>query len=286
METPAMDSSSRSPLLFVAVALAIVIAAVGGWWVGRGSQEPAPPETEGSAVPAMGETAAPPAKLESIVVPVGEEWTSALDEAVAWSGADPAAASCSAIDAQLDEVCSETGAPCALAKSAAIALARKPPTASGELYQHKTVIENTFHLFRTLGRRDLERLRDASRKSDAERELLALAFYRWLASRETCGTGDEKALTVSVLNDYAVYALSTLGGQAYMRRQSPELEGLATFYALLTVDRAIASGKDAHGLDPRPFVARAEGLMERDDLALRDEYARALQGFRTRWGGF
>lgn len=286
MESPAMEGSSRSPLLFILVAVAIVVAALGGWWVGRSSEAADSAADAETLPPAPSDVVEKPSDMEPIVIQVAPEWKDALDEAMSWSVEAPSASSCSAIDAQLSQVCSESGAPCDLAKSAAIALARKPPTASGELYQHKTVLENTFHLFRTLGRRDLERLRDATRAPGNDRELLALAFYRWLASRETCGEGDEKALSVSVLNDYAVYALSTLGGQAYMRRQSPELEGLATFYALLAVDRAIASGKDAHGLDPRPFVQRAEGLLDRDDLAMRDEYTRALEQFKTRWGGF
>ena len=286
MQDPAMEASSRGPLLVVVIAVLVVLAALVGWWVGRGGSAAKPEPT-----PEGVETAQPPASEaartgERLVVPVDPQWQAALDETLSWGRGEPAEASCPAIESQLDALCAESGAPCGLAKSAAIALARRPPTASGELYKHETVLANTFHLFRTLGRRDVVRLRDASRQADVELELHAMAFYRWLASRETCGEGDERALTLSVLNDYAVYGLSTLGGQAYLRRQSPDAEGLATFYALLTVDRAIQAGKDEHGLDPRPFVERAEELLDDEDLALRDEYQSALDGFKTRWGGF
>lgn len=288
MQDPAMQSSTRETTTIVIAIVAVIVAALGGWWFGRSGSQPPIAAGERDA-PTAAEPApldGAPSSADSDLAPpaIDPRWRTAFDEALAWGDTPPAASSCPAIDRDLAELCAASGFPCDAAKRAAIALAKSPPVASGEIHRLDAIVGNAFHVFRTLGRADTRLLIDAASAPGFDEEAHAIALYRWAASREACGTGDERVLTLAVLDDYAVFALSTLGGQAYLRRRAPAVEGIASFYALAIVDRALREGEERHGLDPRAHAARTRALLRDDAVALGAAYRDALDRMSARWG--
>ncbi|RMF74566.1 MAG: hypothetical protein D6738_06000 [Acidobacteria bacterium] len=280
--------SRPSPGLIAGVAAVVVGAAVIGFFVGRWSvgrpQEPARGVTSPAASEEPAEEQAP---SPGTIVVADERVAAAIRELDAFPPDRLTDEACGEIDAMLDEACGDAGIGerCGELRAAAVALAQHPPVASGELFDQENVIANTFHLFRVLGRDRLEQFGELLDRRGLELEPVGAALYRWVASREACGEGAERNVTLERLDDYAVWSLSSLGGQAYLRRRSPAVEGLATFYALVTVDRAIREGREPYGLDPRRFLPRCEALIRGAEPAYRDAYVEVLTRFRHRWGG-
>jgi hypothetical protein len=287
MEDDARQDRSNNAITWIIVVVVVAIAAFAGWYVGRSSAPT--PEPQPIATPAMDATpdeAEVPETIETGPRLTGDAAQRAADlEALpSWSPQTLDDEACAAIDEDFASVCEELGEDaCVALRSAAIELSRSRPEASGELYDHESVLSNAFHLFRVLGRADINQLRAFLEDDDAPWEVVALSGYRWLASRPACGRGDEKQIDLPVLHDYAVYATTTLGGQAYLRRRAPRFEGLAAFYALITMDRAIRDGRDPHGVDPRASMERAAALLDDGSLLFHESYLDVLDQLRERW---
>jgi len=162
-------------------------------------------------------------------------------------------------------------------------LARRPPQISTELRSYETMLANVFHLFRTVGRQRLDLLREMARVEDDHAEPIALALYRWLASRESCARSGRTAISKEPLYDYAGFVFGTMGGQAYLRRRSPKIEALVSFYALLLLDRAVEADYNPQGIDPRPEIRRTMALLEAQPLVFGDRYRTVLEEMRQRW---
>lgn len=157
-----------------------------------------------------------------------------------------------------------------------IDLVRQTPTVSGELSDTEAFRSNVFHFYRVLGKKRTLALTELYRSRREEAEPLAAAAYRWLMSRQACGSGVEREITLEALADYASYLLQTFGGRSYLMRRLPREEAIVTLYAILIVDRAREEGISPHGTDPRPAIERCRALVEAQPLAYREEYLELL----------
>lgn len=162
-------------------------------------------------------------------------------------------------------------------------LVEKPPSPSGELSNPETFLANVFHLSRVLGKEQTLEAKAllAGRREDLEP--LAAAYYQWLITREFAADPQEREISLPLLYDYASYLLDSFGGRAYLLRRLPRQEALATFYALMMVDRAAQAGISSNGTDPRPHLQRCRQLLETQDLAYRKQYLAALDRLASRW---
>jgi len=278
--------------------IVIVVALAAAWWyVGRY-------DTKGSATDAgrrdaAGEAArgGPPdreGEHEPERAEVRErerQWAALMGSPPLWpaDGNDPA--DCDEVERSLQQVCRAFEARpylhrhddlCGLLRQIAEELAARPPALSSELRSHDAVVGNVFHLFRVLGRERLGALRQLLREEDRLAEPLAMATYRWLVSRERCTNGDTP-VSSDVLYDYSSFLFNTMGGQAYMRRRSPEVEALACYYALQVIDEAVERGHNPWGVDPRPEIARCRQLVAGQPFVFRDRYSDSLMGMERRW---
>jgi hypothetical protein len=145
------------------------------------------------------------------------------------------------------------------------------------------MLSNVFHLFRVVGAERLAILRDAARREDAHAEPVAMALYRWMASRESCSRSGRTAIRMEPLYAYAAFLFQTMGGQAYLRRRPPRAEALAGFYSLLILDRAIENGHNPHGVDPRREIRRTRELLAAQPLVFGERYLTLLDQMEERW---
>jgi hypothetical protein len=162
-------------------------------------------------------------------------------------------------------------------------MAARPPVVSGELASLESFLANAFHMYRVLGARRVDMLREILVKEQALAEPAAMAVYRWLAAQERCGK-EGHPIPFHALYDYAAYLLNTMGGQGYLRRRPSLVAGLAGFYSLLVLDHAIQRGMNPHGVDPRAYIPLCRDLLKAHDLVFRDRYLEILQDMERRWG--
>jgi hypothetical protein len=278
------------------VFLVVVWAA---WWVWDSRRSTSGPVTQEPSEVARTERSAqveePSDLSDSSINGAGNRWAEWLGTAPAWPADLSQPADCAEVDAMVGHLCRELdrrgGAVpgespeqiCAALAEAAERLAARPPRPTSELASYEALISNVFHVSRVLGRGRAERLRDLLRENDDVAEAMAFAAYRWLAARERCAPDGETAVGMASMYDYAGFLFETIGGQAYLRRRSPRIEALISFYALTVLDRAVESGHNPHGVDPRDDVERARRLFDAQDLLFVDEYRSELDSMAARW---
>jgi hypothetical protein len=175
------------------------------------------------------------------------------------------------------------GGACGLLRTVSEALAVRPPDITSELKSYPIMLENVFHLYRVLGKDRTALLRSLQAEEQTLAEPAALAIYRWLASRELCSRSGRTTLKTEALYDYSGFFLTTMGGQAYLRRRTPRVEALTSFYALLFIDRAQRSDHDPAGIDPRFQIQRTRELIESQSFVFRDHYLAILDRLAESW---
>jgi len=220
-------------------------------------------------------------------------WTELSGAPPVWPENLSAPPSCEDVESDLLAVCREldtrpfvrerltTGGICTLVRQVGEELAANPPVPTSELGSYASILANVFHLSRTLGLKRVELLRDALVREPELREPAAMALYRWSVTRRVCA--ERTSIRREPIYDYSVFLLNTVGGQAYLRRRSPDIEALASFYALVTLDRAIEDGHNPHGVDPRPDIQRCRELIETQPFVFREGYLGILDEMEQRW---
>lgn len=198
--------------------------------------------------------------------------------------------SCEAVESELARICAaldraaegEEGT-CAMISEVAAELAQNPPVLSSELKSYAAILSNAFHLFRVLGRDRVDLLRARLSEQDELSEPVAMALYRWLITRERCARSGGSPIGIDALYAYSGFLFRTLGGQAYLRRRTPRTEALASFYALLILDRAQERNHNPQGLDPRAEILRTRSLLQTQPLVFADGYRNVLDEMEARW---
>jgi hypothetical protein len=283
----------------VALIAAVVIAWL-LWWqwgtltaaiCGSPSREvPEPAATETGPAGAGG--ANQPEAREAAVREAERLWTDWLGRAPVWPDDFAEPRDCRIIEEDMSRLCrrldegaggeSSPGS-CALIDQAAERLGAHPPDLTSELRSYETILENVHHLFRTVGAKRLDSLRRLARDERDHAEIAAFVLFRWLASREACARSGRPPIDEDALYAYAGFVFETMGGQAYLRRRSPRVEAMASFYALVVLDRAIERGHNPAGVDPRPDIARTRELLEGRAWVFGDRYRAVLEEMERRF---
>ena len=282
----------------------VAVLALAGFFAlrGRGAAEEvaqAPDQPVQTAPARVDETHAEPAAAdpgEGLASPAAEArraWAAKLGSEPEWPVSLNSPQDCEKVERDLQRVCVYLDArpelrelangygSCDLLRQAADSLAARPPRVSSELRSYETILSNVFHLSRVLGRKPMRYPGKLLAGQQELAEPLALAAYQWMISREQCL--QTTPLDGDVLYAYAGFLFNTMGGQAYLRRRSPRVEGLACFYALQVVDAAQQRGHNPDGLDPRKEIQRCSALLESQSLVFGSEYLDNLEDMSMRW---
>jgi hypothetical protein len=271
--------------------VAVVAVLFALWWMRDR------PSDTGSAAPPPGTgregTASADADEAAPLDPLRERWREATGFDPVWPEPFPEAPDCTAALSDLRRLATvldsrdyvrehrhEGGTLGFLARVSAD-LEANPPPVHGELRDVLDVRHSVSHLYRTLGEKRLLQLSEMIALEPDLAEPMAMALFRWASARDRC---EPAAMGPRSRYTYATWLLRTVGGQAYLRRRTPRLEALATFYAVVELDRAIAGGYDPSGVDLRDDIARTRELIKgRDDLVFRDRYLDVLREMEDRW---
>ena len=284
----------------IAIRIGLVLALLAGWLVwwkwdvissfasaraDRGSAEVAV-----ATAASESDSAQQPSELDL----AGQRWEGLLGRPPAWPEDLSQPVDCAEIEADLTRICGALagtdadgplaglGEPCAALRTAAEELGARPPDVRSELLSHGQMIENVFHLFRTLGRERVSALGRVLWEDQELAEPAGFVLARWLMSRAACAGSGRTSLTRDALYDWSAYFLTTLGGQAYMRRRTPRTEGLVSLWSLVMLDQAQREHHDPAGVDLRPGIERTRALLAREPLVFREHYLALLDGMAER----
>jgi hypothetical protein len=118
-----------------------------------------------------------------------------------------------------------------------------------------TIMQNSAHLFRVLGKRDLNILKTIMEAEADTLEPVFATFYEGIKESDQCLEGKYPVtLPINQLYTYSAFVLNTLGGQAYLFRREPVIRILVKYYALRIVHDANELNLNTAGIDIRPGI--------------------------------
>jgi hypothetical protein len=164
-------------------------------------------------------------------------------------------------------------------------VAGNPPVVHGETDDLFTILQNTAHFFRILGKENIDILKGVLDQEKNSIEYVLKTFYGLTYQPEYLKEEYTITLSPATLTDYAAFFLNTMGGRLYLFRLDSTSRLVATYYAIITIDRANSEGRGGHGIDLRPSVAALIEEIENGgkNLQLKDEYLDVLYDLQEKY---
>ena len=161
-----------------------------------------------------------------------------------------------------------------------------PPSITRETDDYFTLLKNTAHFFRVLGKDNIFILKGILDREKDSFEKIIKTFY--LLTEHPDSLKNEFSLTIPEENlyDYAGFFLNSIGGRLYLFRRDSASRMTISFYAVLVIDKANRKGNSRLGIDLRPSI---DSLIEEientgKNLKLRDEYLDTLYDLKENYG--
>lgn len=160
-----------------------------------------------------------------------------------------------------------------------------PPIVTGETDDLFSILQNTAHFFRIVGKKNIFTLKAIlDREKDSFENVLA-EFYKLTDSPVCLEEGFGLNIPESALYDYAGFFLNTMGGRLYLFRRDSVSRLAVSYYSILIVDKANSSSTNKHGIDIGPAIRSLIDELENSGsrLRLRDDYLDKLYSLEEKY---
>ncbi|MBW1681056.1 MAG: hypothetical protein JRF59_07720 [Deltaproteobacteria bacterium] len=152
-----------------------------------------------------------------------------------------------------------------------------PPVPAGEGLSPAILSANVFHLYRALDRETLRLGAEILRQEEDNLEVILRMFFDWQTLGSRCPPRAFPRLSQETAYRYAGFFLNTVGGRAYLFRRAVPVRLLVSYYALCLIHEADKTGRNALGIDVRPFILPLmEEISRYTDFRYHEEYMRKL----------
>ncbi len=164
-------------------------------------------------------------------------------------------------------------------------LVDNPPVVFRETDDLFTLLQNTAHFFRILGKDNINILKGILDRERNSFEKILHAFYGLTYHPEYLKEEYSLSIPAHALTDYAGFFLNTMGGRLYLFRRDSTSRMLVSYYAIIIIDRANDNGNGAHGIDLRPAILSLIEDIEigGSQLKLKEEYLDVLYDFQEKY---
>ena len=161
-----------------------------------------------------------------------------------------------------------------------------PPAITRETDDYFTLLKNTAHFFRVLGKDNIVILKGILDRERDSVEKILKTFY--LLTNHPDDLKKEFSLVIPKDNlyDYAGFFLNTIGGRLYLFRRDATSRMTVSYYAVQIIDNANRSGANRLGIDLRPPISSLIEEMENSGnrLKLKEEYLDTLYDLKEIYG--
>ncbi len=123
-----------------------------------------------------------------------------------------------------------------------------PPIVSRETDDLFTILQNTAHFFRVIGKKNIVLIKGILHNEKDSFENIVAKYYNFVQQRNCSMDRLTLKLPDNALYDYAGFFLNTMGGRLYLFRRDSKSRMVIIYYALLIVDQANNSGNNHHGI--------------------------------------
>ncbi|MGB3212643.1 MAG: hypothetical protein WBB19_18220 [Desulforhopalus sp.] len=164
-------------------------------------------------------------------------------------------------------------------------LVDNPPVVIRETDDLFTLLQNTAHFFRILGKENITIFKKILDEEKDSFEQILKAYYSLTYQPEYLKKEYAVTIPPDALNKYAGFFLNTMGGRLYLFRRDSISRMVVSYYAIITIDRANIAGDGGHGIDLRPAIHSLIEEIENGGsrLKMRDEYLETLYDLQEKY---
>jgi len=165
-------------------------------------------------------------------------------------------------------------------------LAARPPVPAGEGTDPTIIIQNVYHFYRILDRKDLRLIRQIITKEKETLEFNLEMFYRWVGQGNRCPDPEGMRPSMEMLYKYAGFFINTTGGRACLFRRSSDIRLLVSYYCLLIINEADKKGENSYGIDILPYIEPIrEEILLHPHFHFQSEYINKLDSLKRYYQG-
>jgi len=164
-------------------------------------------------------------------------------------------------------------------------LVNSPPVVADETNDLFTLLKNTAHFFRILGKENIIVLKGILDREKASFENILKTFYSLTDYPEALKNEYGLSMSEEALYDYAGFFLNTMGGRLYLFRRDSASRMTVSFYAIQIINKAIIEGNNRHGIDLLPAIIFLIDEMENTGKRplLKEEYLDVLYDLKEKY---
>ena len=164
-------------------------------------------------------------------------------------------------------------------------LVDNPPIVSGETDDLFTILQNTAHFFRIIGKKNILVLKGILDREQATFEQTLIDFYRLTDNPDCLQTRFNLSIGKDPLYAYAGFFLNTMGGRLYLFRRDSMSRMVVNFYAILIVEQANQEGRNKYGITIKDAIDNLiiEIESSRIKLKMRDYYLDTLYDLKVKY---
>ena len=166
-----------------------------------------------------------------------------------------------------------------------VKLAQNPPVINRETDDLFTILKNTAHFFRILGKQNIQIIKGIlDQEKDSFEDILA-SYYLLSSDPEYLKTNIGLDIPEKALYNYAGFFLNTMGGRLYLFRRDSLSRLLVSYYSILLIDRANREGTNSEGIDIRPAITSLINEFENtgNQIKLKETYLDELYALKEKY---
>ncbi len=164
-------------------------------------------------------------------------------------------------------------------------LVDNPPIVSGETDDLFTILQNTAHFFRIIGKKNILILKGIlDREKDTFEQTLS-DFYELTKQPDCLKKRFGLAIDKDPLYRYAGFFINTMGGRLYLFRRDSMSRMVVGYYGLLVIDQANREGRNSFGIEIKTSINRLIEEIESSNIKLkmRDRYLDTLYSLKEKY---
>ncbi len=160
-----------------------------------------------------------------------------------------------------------------------------PPAITRETDDYFTLLKNTAHFFRVLGKDNVLILKGILDREKDSFERILKTFYALTDHPEYLKNEFSLSIPKDSLYDYAGFFLNTIGGRLYLFRRDSASRMTVSYYAVMIIDKANRQGNSRLGIDLRPAIDLLIEEIENagTSLKLKEEYLDSLYDLKENY---
>lgn len=164
-------------------------------------------------------------------------------------------------------------------------LLNNPPIVTRETDDLFTILQNTAHFFRIIGKKNIFIIKGILHNEKPMFENILAHYYNLVQQPDCSMKGLALKIPENSLYEYAGFFLNTMGGRLYLFRRDSHSRMVIIYYSLLIIDQANQNGTNRHGIHiAQPIdslITEIESVG--DHLKLRETYLDRLYDLKEQY---